>query len=400
MPVETSLSIYVHTPYCLQRCRYCDFTTFEYQEIYSPKSYFADLIQEIRNRHHLWPTRSLRSIYFGGGTPSLVDPEFIISVLEEFANLGFAFLDDRIHPSIHPPEVTIEINPATVSEKNLDLYLKAGINRFSVGAQTFSDRLLKMAGRKHSAEETRDTLRLLKSRNLNYSFDLLFALPQQSLEDLERDLAEISEWNPPHLSTYCLTVPEGHPMSYNRPHEEVQIQMFDRIEAELDVLGLQKYEISNFAKPGFESSHNLAYWHDHPFWGVGLSSHSYDPALGPYGSRFWNSKSIKAYTQAVHKTGANWNEVLENDQIEMLLKNEAMTDLCHMFLRTRKGLPAAALQKFQPNEAQSILRKRLNALVEDKLLMFKNGHWSLTRESEIRSNLVFEKLTFLKNDAN
>lgn len=319
----------------------------------------------------------------------MVDPEFIIAVINEISNLGFAFLDDR--------EITIEINPATVSEKNLELYLQAGINRFSVGAQTFSDSLLKMAGRKHSAQDTRDTLTLLKKRNLNYSFDLLFALPNQSLDDLNLDLEEIKEWNPPHLSTYCLTVPEGHPMSFQRPPEEEQISMFALIDEELNEIGLKKYEISNYAKQGFESKHNLAYWHDLPFWGVGLSSHSYDPDLGPYGTRFWNTKSVKEYSKKASAPGSSWSEILPSSQWESLKLHESMTDLCHMFLRTTQGLPQAALQKFPPT-AQSLILSRLDRLVSDDLLSIEQNHWRLTSDSEIRSNLIFEKLTFLEEE--
>tara|TARA_B100000609_G_scaffold197077_1_gene193800 strand:+ start:185293 stop:186474 length:1182 start_codon:yes stop_codon:yes gene_type:complete len=389
MTPVVSLSIYVHTPYCLQRCRYCDFTTFEATEIYRPEKYFNDLFKEIEQRNSIWKERQLNSLYFGGGTPSLVDPELIISTLKHLANVGF-----EIHPTT---EITIEINPATLTEKSLDQYLSAGINRFSVGAQTFDDTLLKNAGRKHDANDTRQTLQMLNSRDLNYSFDLLFALPHQTLSQLQKDLDEILDWAPPHLSTYCLTVPEGHPMSFHRPLEEVQVEMFSEIESQLKKIHLFKYELSNFSRPGFESVHNFSYWNDRPYWGVGLSSHSYDPRAGEYGTRFWNTKSIKAYPSEVQRSGDRISDFHSEDQREELKLHEAMTDLCHMYLRTLDGLPLAALQKF-PKPAQTLIEKNLLGLVEDQLLKKEENHWRLTPEGELKSNLIYARLTFLKED--
>lgn len=383
-----SLSIYVHTPFCLQRCRYCDFTTFESHEIYSPKEYFRDLHTEISSRHHLWEDRQLQSLYFGGGTPSLVNPEFIVSTIKLFANLGFRFHDRT--------EITIEINPATMSEQSLNQYLSAGINRFSVGAQTFNDRLLTLCGRKHNAEDTRETLRLLKSRGLNYSFDLLFALPHQTLADLEKDLEEILEWAPPHLSTYCLTVPEGHPMSFERPLDDVQVEMFHRIETALKEIRLKKYELSNFSQQGFESVHNLSYWTDRPFWGVGLSAHSYAPFLGEYGTRFWNTRSIKAYPKDVLK-GQRFMEWSSPDLHERLRLHESMTDTCHMFLRMCAGLPLAALQKF-PEKQRALIHSRFTQLIADELVLFQDDRFLLTPEGQLKSNLVYQQLTFLESE--
>ncbi len=278
-----ALSVYVHIPYCLQRCRYCDFTTFEQSEILPPAKYVGQVQEEIRNRRDLWKTKEIKTLYFGGGTPSLVDPKHIVSLKNELSNAGFTFQKNF--------EGTIEINPATITRQKLETYLEAGINRFSVGAQTFDDQLLAMCGRKHSAEDTRETLKLLREYDLNYSFDLLFALPGQTLAGLQKDLNEVATFDPPHLSAYCLTVPEGHAMSVGRPPEGEQVEMFSTIETSLAKLGLRKYEISNFAKPGYESRHNLAYWNDSAYWGIGLSSHSYNPE--GFGSRFWNTNRSK-----------------------------------------------------------------------------------------------------------
>jgi oxygen-independent coproporphyrinogen-3 oxidase len=376
-----ALSIYVHIPYCLQRCRYCDFTTFQHSEILSPEKYVAQVFAEIENRQHLWRDRDIHSIYFGGGTPSLLSSDLIISILDHLANAGFRWSKMA--------EITIEINPATMDESKLDAYLNAGINRFSVGAQTFDDSLLLTCGRKHSAKDTRDTLRILKARNLNYSFDLLFALPDQSLGQLRADLEEVCEFQPPHLSAYCLTVPEGHPMSRGRAPEDEQVEMFHLIETQLGTIGLEKYEISNFARPGFESRHNLVYWNDQNYWGLGVSAHSYNRDSGRFGERFWNSKDIRKYGEQ-----SLFSEIPEN-QRERLQQHEAMTDFCHMFLRTKRGFSWAALRNKFNGSAAARIENEARKLITDGLLEVADERLRLTARGEMISNQVFERLTFL-----
>jgi oxygen-independent coproporphyrinogen-3 oxidase len=274
--------------------------------------------------------------------------------------------------------------------------LRAGINRFSVGAQTFNDGLLTMCGRKHSAADTRATLKLLEGRN--YSFDLLFALPGQTSENLQRDLDEVLRLSPPHLSAYCLTVPESHPMSKGRPPENEQIGMFEMIETSLASIGLNKYEISNFAKAGMESRHNSVYWRDENYWGIGLSSHSYRRDSGPNGMRFWNPKSLTEYARQVEHQGDDFEAVLPTDQYEKLATHEALTDFCHMFLRTMRGLPENALrQRFSP-AIEALVQPHLLKLAESAWIQLEHGHWKLTREGQLISNKVFEELTFLAAD--
>ena len=385
-----ALSVYVHIPYCLQRCRYCDFTTFEQSEIMAPENYVGWVAQEIRNRHSFWQSSEIETLYFGGGTPSLLAPELIVAICRELANVGFRFTPDC--------ETTLEINPATLNENKLEAYMKAGFNRFSVGAQTFDDALLKMCGRRHSASDTRETLRLLRKYGLNYSFDLLFALPGQTLAQVQLDLEEVSTFAPPHLSAYCLTVPESHPMATGRAPEDEQIEMFESIENHLRRDGLEKYEISNFARPGRESRHNLAYWRDRSYWGIGLSGHSYGHDHGAFGTRFWNSKSLPEYGVQVESRGASFRDVVPTAQREDLLEHEALTDFSHMFLRTLTGLPEEALRnKFRTASADAVL-ERLNGLVLRGWLERRNAGFHLTRMGQLISNKVFEELTFLPGD--
>jgi oxygen-independent coproporphyrinogen III oxidase len=384
------LSVYVHIPYCIQRCRYCDFTTFEWSEILPPEKYTGQVRREIQNRQGLWRERQIQTLYFGGGTPSLIAPQLILSICDELANAGFTFANNC--------ERTIEINPATLDKEKLDIYARAGINRYSVGAQSFNDKLLKTCGRRHSAADTRATLRALAERGLNYSFDLLFALPGQTMDDVNRDLDEVLEFSPNHLSAYCLTVPETHPMSQGRPPEGEQVEMFALIERRLKEIGLLKYEISNFAKPGYESRHNTAYWNDSNYWGIGLSSHSYSRDLGPFGMRFWNPKSLAEYEKQVEVKSPEWTTTLPAEQFEALKAHEAMTDFSHMHLRTARGLPRAALHNKFAAPLVALILPRLENLVQEGLLEATDEAWTLTQRGQLISNKVFEKLTFLAEE--
>ncbi len=390
-----SFGVYVHIPYCLQRCTYCDFATYEQSQIMPPAQYFELLAQEIRQKASAFPKGHLSTVYFGGGTPSLVPAEHIVSLLGQLTSHGFT--QDK------STEITIEINPATVDPKKMEQYLKAGVNRFSVGAQTFDDALLKSVHREHNSQQTLDTLHLLKSYDVNFSMDLLFALPGQTLQILERDLRKILEIAPPHISPYCLTVPEGHVLSAGRPMEEVQLQMFEMIREALMGAGFGRYEISNFAQPGFESKHNSLYWDDENYWGIGLSAHSYDRRRG-WGTRYWNASAIGLYESQIKAGhGQQFTEPEQNlpqAQFERLEKHQSLTDFCHTSLRRDRGLLRSELQKKFGHPAEVLLSGVLAHQVETGLLRVlpdKSG-WTLTEEGLLLSNQVFGALTFLAGE--
>ncbi len=388
--MNTKLGIYIHIPYCLQRCTYCDFATYVYKEILPPDKYIELVKTEIKLRAGIFnPTQkqiSLSTIYFGGGTPSLIPAELIVELISELAKYGFVTGPDT--------EITIEINPATVDEKKLEVYLSNGVNRFSVGAQTFSDKHLKAVHREHNASQTVQTLSLLKKHNLNFSFDLLFALPHQTLDELKFDVEKSVELGASHISPYCLTVPEGHPLAKDRPLDEEQIEMFDIIHKGLSNTGFHRYEISNYSKPGLESRHNLLYWTDEDYWGLGLSAHSYQrqtPEL-PWGQRFWNANNINVYekeilTQTVRPL---------SHQVEQLKKNQSLTDFCHTSLRLENGLDLKKLEsKFGSSELFSVLQIS-ERMLEKKLLQRNGLQISLTQPGILISNQVFEQFTFLE----
>ena len=378
--------IYVHIPYCLQRCTYCDFATYVHTEILPAEKYVEILKKEIAAHRHWFKYNKIDTLYFGGGTPSLLPAELIVSIINELKKY-FEFSKEA--------EVTIEINPATVDPKKLDVYLQNGINRFSVGAQTFSDKHLKNVHREHNAKQTLETLSLLQSRGLNYSFDLLFALPNQTLDELRYDLEVATDLGMKHISPYYLTVPEGHPLSHNRPLEPDQLEMFDLIDKALVKKGFDRYEISNYAIKGFESQHNLLYWTDHSYWGIGLSSHSYlkQSQEAAWGSRFWNPSNIKVY-----ESFDFGQKMIPYTYKEVLEKHQSLTDFCHTSLRLIEGLNfEKTTKKFGPEVLQK-LQKIADPLIERSLLISSPEGWKLSSTGLLISNQIFEEFTFLKED--
>lgn len=388
-----SFGVYFHIPYCLQRCTYCDFATYERSKIMPTDDYVELVKQEIRTRRPGLPYTTTDTIYFGGGTPSLLRPDQIISLIQALENEGL-----RRSPGC---EITMEINPATLSPQNLKELMAFGVNRFSVGAQTFDDGLLKSVHREHDARQTRETLGMLSEWGVNYSADLLFALPGQDFATLEKDVAAMLDFRPPHISPYCLTVPEGHVLSKGRPLDDVQLAMFRHIDEKLRAAGYERYEISNYALPGFHSRHNSLYWQDQPYWGIGLSAHSYLPDL-EWGTRFWNAANIKVYEAQIRAAAEErWSTPyagLPPEQRETLAAHEALTDFCHTSLRTDQGLELAALEaKFGPPGCR-LVAGPLARLVSEDLLRREGSTYRLSPEGVFVSNAVFRELTFLPEE--
>jgi oxygen-independent coproporphyrinogen-3 oxidase len=229
----------------------------------------------------------------------------------------------------------------------------------------------------------------------------LFALPSQTLEGLQNDVRIAVEQGAKHISPYCLTVPEGHPLSKGRALEEEQVDMFDFIADELTQRGFQQYEISNFALPGYESRHNMLYWIDQPYWSLGLSSHSYSKE-SPWGTRYWNINSIGEYKkQILEHQGKEYTSPalhLPSEQVEVLEMHQALTDFCHTSMRLMRGLSERELQEKFPVDAYHQISSIMTKLMGNGWVKSDQGRWALTREGLVISNKVFQELTFLKED--
>lgn len=294
---KTSLGLYIHIPFCKRRCRYCGFVSNVRRPL-PEAAYIAALLREMEARADDFVAVPLASIYFGGGTPSLLAPATIGRLIQA-ARSRF-----RVR---HHVEITLEANPESLDLAKLKQLRRAGINRLSLGVQTFSDRQLQRLGRVHTARQAGSAARQARKAGLqNLSLDLIFALPGQTLAELEADLEQALTLEPDHLSVYELTWEKGAELERLRKEgklkpvdEDLAAEMFLLVGEKLAAAGLRRYEVSNFSRPGCECRHNLSGWQLKPYLGLGAAGHS----LLPSGERQANATDLKTYLAQVKKTG-------------------------------------------------------------------------------------------------
>jgi len=331
---QKPFSLYVHIPYCVSKCPYCDFNSHVVAKI--PEREYTDaLLQEMDSqaRSGEWSGRGLKSVFFGGGTPSTFQPGSIGAILERAASL-FTFSGDI--------EITLEANPGTADNSRFSGYRAGGVNRISIGAQSFRPDLLKFLGRVHSAGETRQALEMVRRAGFdNFNLDLIYAVPGESLADLKADLEEALSFCPPHLSAYNLTIEEGTP--FHREHrqgrirglpEEDEIAMAELIEEGLAHAGLERYEISNYARPGCQSRHNVNYWQGGDYLGIGAGAHSYKRDDGASGCRWQNEKNPGNYMEKIRKEGS---AVVGRERSDL---TKAAAEFMFLGLRMTRGVSA------------------------------------------------------------
>lgn len=335
-------SVYIHFPYCLHRCSYCDFATAVAREI--PREAYRDaILRELSLRSRDLPAAPIATVFFGGGTPSLWGPENVGAVLTWL---------DRWNGLRADAEVTIEANPGALESGRLDDYVAVGVNRVSVGVQALDDRRLRLLDRLHDAAKARATLaemsRLLASGRLrSANADLIFGAPGQTLADLRSDVEGVMAYDLPHLSAYSLTVEQGTPL-HERVARGLQLPPDDSLQADmLDVLpewlaqwGLARYEVSNFARPGHECRHNLAYWTGQFYLSAGVGAHGFLPAPGPeqIGWRYGNVRGHRQWLDALQV------DTLAEEMREPIDPAMHMTERLLTGLRLAEGLDLAALR--------------------------------------------------------
>ncbi|HEV3470746.1 MAG TPA: radical SAM family heme chaperone HemW [Pyrinomonadaceae bacterium] len=289
--------VYIHIPFCRARCSYCDFATGQYEGALAER-YVRAVAREVGDSRAAGEGAAVDTVYFGGGTPSLLTPAQVELLLDAVRRRF------RVGPRA---EVTMEMNPGTVTPESLRAFRTAGVNRASFGAQTFDDAELKRLGRTHTADDTRRTLRDLRGAGFdNVSFDLIAGLPRQTLEAWSRNLAEALSLSPEHLSLYLLEVHEGTPLAeqirqgrYETPDPDLAAEMYRLTVERTRDAGYEQYEISNFCRPGRESRHNLKYWTGAPFYGFGCSAHSFDGG----GLRWSNERDARRYVELIEARG-------------------------------------------------------------------------------------------------
>ena len=313
-------SAYVHIPFCTQICYYCDFSKV-FIKNQPVDSYLEHLIEE----YHSYDIQKLRTLYIGGGTPTALSAPQLAFLLEKLTDkLDLSYLE----------ELTIEANPGDLDEEKIAVLKDSPVNRVSLGVQTFNDRMLKQIGRSHLEKDIYENIANLKKAGFdNISIDLIYALPKQTMEDVKTNVSKAIALDIPHMSLYSLIL-ENHTVFMNRmrrgklplPKEDLEAEMFEYIIAELEKAGFEHYEISNFSKPGFESRHNLMYWDNAEYYGIGAGASGYVD-----GVRYKNHGPIRHYLQAVEAGNARVQE-------EVLTLNEKMEEEMFLGLRKKSGV--------------------------------------------------------------
>jgi oxygen-independent coproporphyrinogen-3 oxidase len=376
-------SLYVHIPYCVSKCPYCDFNSHVVPEIPETR-YTESLLRELEGYAAVedWRGREVQTVFFGGGTPSTFRPS---SIKEIVARVGASF------PLASDCEITLEANPGTVDKKSFSGYRDSGVNRISVGVQSFQPRLLKFLGRAHSAAESRQALAAVQKAGFeNFSFDLIYASPGQTLAELEADIAIALQYEPPHLSAYNLTFEDGTPFGRDyrsgelQPlSEELEIAMAELIEKKLGGAGLTRYEISNYARPRFHSRHNVNYWRGGDYLGLGAGAHSYKRADldGAWGTRWSNERNPARYMAKIEQTE---HAVAERETLDC---DKAAGEFMFLGLRMSAGI---SIEEFQSRFSTAPVERypKIADWLEADLIEETGGYLRLTTRGLMLANSI------------
>ena len=375
------MGLYVHIPFCKQKCMYCDFPAYQNLQDYY-ETYVYALVQEIDlwvSEHPESKERSIDTIYFGGGTPTELSVQQLQMIVDKIKSTFT--IDENCH-------MTIESNPGEVDLQYLTKLVKLGFNRISFGVQTFDDKALTMLHRSHDGEKAIQAVYDAKEAGFtDINIDLIYGLPRQTLEDIQHNLNILKDLPINHISTYGLQVEVGtylyHLVQKNLisiPSESIDESMYDTMMAGLKELGFERYEISNFAKGNSYSRHNLKYWHYIDYLGFGAGAHSfYD------GIRRSNNRNVMPYIQSVDRY------TMPTIDTETITVERAQEDFCFLALRTKWGLDE---QKFEDRfgvSVHNLFGNILEELVTKGLLEYQNGSYHLSSEGAKHGNYVFSQ---------
>lgn len=375
----TSAGIYIHIPFCRSRCSYCDFATGLYDSTRADR-YTQELKQEVLTWNEIQVPEEIDTIYFGGGTPSLLSTQQVRTILDA------VYSRFSVEPDLHL-EVTMEMNPGTVTPEVLIELRQAGINRASFGAQTFDDRELARLGRSHTAQQTKQTFRHLREAGFNnISFDLIAGLPGQTLEAWERNVDEALAMGPEHLSFYLLEVHEGTPLADHikrglqpKPDDEIAAQMYASMLERAVATGYEHYEISNLCLPGFESRHNTKYWTGAPYYGFGCSAHSYDGRF----RRWSNERDVTRYMELIE---AKCSPIVERIDLS---QDEIRAESLFLGLRMMHGVDLKRYQSRFGSDIRDSHQSDLKRFREAGLIEYEGNVMRLTQAGALLSNEVF-----------
>lgn len=376
------LGIYIHIPFCKQKCYYCDFVSYS-NKCSEVKEYIESLKKEIEEFD--FSNYKVTSIYIGGGTPSYIDSIYIVEILSE--------LKEKLKCNLiefKDIEITIEVNPGTVDTKKLNDYKKLRINRLSIGLQSTKNDILKKIGRIHTYQEFLEIYKLARETGFkNINIDLMIGIPGQKIEDLKNTLQDIIKLEPEHISVYSLIIEENTPIEkmlengeIKLPDEDLERNMYWYVKNTLELNGYNHYEISNFAKLGKESRHNLNCWNQEEYIGFGVAAHSY-----LNGIRFSNTINVEEYIQHIENNRKEENIQIEESQSLEDKKNEFMM----LGFRKIQGVDIARFKEKFIDNPIFLYRENLNKLVEEGLIEVDLNHIKLTNKGIDLANLVFEE---------
>ena len=399
------LGIYIHIPFCVKKCYYCDFVSYPDKLDYQ-KEYIEKIKQEIKEEQEVFKDADITTIYIGGGTPSIIDSKYIIEILEYLYK--FIGKKDR--------EITIEINPGTINKTKLQDYKKAGINRISIGLQSSNDKILKTIGRIHNFEDFLKAYNLVVEEGFeNINVDLMLGLPLQTIEDIKQSINEVLnlKLKPKHISIYSLIVEENTQLDkmldegkITLPNDEYERKEYAYTKNTLELNGYKHYEISNFAQEGYKSKHNVSCWKQKEYIGLGVAAHSYINGI-----RFSNTTNLPKYLKNEKFEIPNEKEIEElkkkidkqNNEYKLPLKigiktiheiqneEDMQNEYMILGLRMLDGVKISEFkQKFVENPIY-LFRKELEKLVDEKLIEIDLDNIKLTRKGLDLANIVWEE---------
>ena len=371
--------LYIHIPFCASRCIYCGFystTSLKWRQRY---------VDAVCKEMSLPPAPSIErgridTIYLGGGTPSQLTTDQLRQLFL-YINKVYPL---TTHHSPLTPEITIEMNPDDVTPEYAAVLPQLGINRVSMGAQTFDDERLRFLHRRHTSSQVPQAVKILRDAGIqNISIDLMYGFPNETLKDWEHDIDAALALGVEHISAYCLMIEEGTPLwkltienEEWRIDEELERQMYEQLIDKLTTAGYEHYEISNFAKPGYRSLHNSSYWQDIPYIGLGAAAHSYDGKR-----RSWNVSDIKQYIEGIEQG----ERPCEYEDID---DDTHYNDRITTALRTSDGLELSTLS----DRHRRFCMKEAQKFIDDGLLRIVDNHLALTRKGLFVSDYIMSSL--------
>ena len=366
-------SAYVHIPFCTQICYYCDFSKV-FIKNQPVDSYLEHLLEEFQS----YDIQKLRTLYIGGGTPTALSASQLEVLLDGLTkNLDLSALE----------ELTIEANPGDLDADKIAVLKNSAVNRVSLGVQTFDDKMLKKIGRSHLEKDIYENIDRLKLAGFdNISIDLIYALPGQTMEQVKENVAKAIGLDIPHMSLYSLIL-ENHTVFMNRmrrgklplPKEELEAEMFEYIIVELERVGFEHYEISNFSKPGFESRHNLMYWDNAEYYGIGAGASGY-----VNGVRYKNHGPIRHYLSAVEEGNARITE-------EHLSQKEQMEEEMFLGLRKKSGVSMARFEEKFGRSFDGLYGEIVRDLVQQGLMQIDGDRVRMTKRGLFLGDTVAER---------